>query len=324
VADEPREQRIGARHGLQQAALDGVLQTHRGGRAAAVDGEQRLARQLEQRRRFTHARIAAMRHAIQRRHETHEFARPGDRDAALPALRLREHFRRAAQYQETGGCRLALGEQPRAAGQLEHLRATDKLPDLLGIEAFEERQQRQVGPPVERRALRALHRRQRIAGGRLLAHQPVFLRRVLAHLRVQRAQPLGEGPRDRALHLERARIAACHERAEVVPPDEPAVHVRLRHHRRGAHTALDERHLAEHRAGGERRNAQHAAAGQAHLRLGFAVADEERAACGLSLPHQPRALAERYCTRHREQRRKRRLLQRVGGHSAHECTLASP
>ena len=55
-------------------------------------------------------------------------------------------------------------------------------------EAFEERQDRQKGFPVERSTVRAFHFRQRIASGRRLAHRPILLRRVLAHLRVQRAQ----------------------------------------------------------------------------------------------------------------------------------------
>src|SRR5439155_905168 len=59
-------------------------------------------------------------------------------------------------------------------------------------------------------------------------------------------------------------------------------------------SALDQRHLAKHVALAQLGDRQHAAAGQRYLRLDLARADQECAARGLALAHQPGAPGKRH------------------------------
>src|SRR5581483_2793680 len=129
----------------------------------------------------------------------------------------------------------------------------------------------------------------------------LFRRAALLDLLVQRAQLRREHLRDRALRVERGAVAAGDERAEVAALDEPAVDVGARHHARGAHAVLDERHLAEDVAVAQAGDGEHAAAGKRDLRLDLARAQQERAARGLALAHEARPGEKRHRTRYGEQ-----------------------
>ena len=279
-----------------------MLQAHGGARASLVERAQPCGRQLEQRRALAHPRARCVRHAFQDREVANQLARAGERHAPLELAVARQHFHRAANDDEGACGRIAGGEEPRAARQLQRAADRYQLVDLVSRETFEQVQQRQERAPVE---ARRGGRREIDARGRLAARRAVFLRRMSAHLGVQRAQLVREHPRYLALQGKRRSVAARDHGAKVVPLDEPGGHPDLRAHARRAGATLDERHLAEHVPRTELGDGKHAAAGQHDLRLYRPGSDQEGAARGLALPHKPRALRKGELARDRQELVKR-------------------
>jgi hypothetical protein len=189
---------------------------------------------------------------------------------------------------------MALREDPVAARKLEHVRFGNEVVDLVVVEPSEERKNRHELAPVERRLARARDARERINRRRRFARRPVFLRGMRTDFRVQHAQLRGEVVRDRALDLERDRLAARDHRAEIVAADEPAVDVRRRNDSSGANAALDERHFAEHIAVAQLRDSQRAAARQRDPRFDRSRAKQVGAARRCVLANDLRARQERH------------------------------
>src|SRR5882762_10472020 len=289
VTNQAAQLRVGARERAQQAQMNRVLQL----RIPVVLRKKLLRRQFQHPGGLAYPRGCGMRGVFEDGEVAHQLAGPGQRHAPFQLLEFRNHLDGPAHDEKAGIGRGAGGEQPRAARQLQRGAARGELLDLAGVEALEERQERKKTAPRRRR--RAARRvAQRVARGRCGTRRPVLLGRVIAHPCIQRTQLIGEHAGNAALRLERRRIAARHESAEIVARDEPALDRAARDDGRRADAALDQRHLAEHVALAELGDGQHAAAGQRYLRLDLARADQECAARGLALAHQPGAPGKRH------------------------------
>src|SRR6185503_13852498 len=151
VADEPRELRVGAGQGAQQTLVDRVLQADGSGGGAAVELEKMPGGKLEHARRFAYARSAGAGFAVEHGEMPHELARPRERHAPLALAREGEDFDRAPEHDVARGRRLPRREEPGAALERQRAAAREELVDLVGVEAFEEGEQRQELAPVEGR-----------------------------------------------------------------------------------------------------------------------------------------------------------------------------
>src|SRR5436190_17789217 len=147
MADEARQQMVGAGERAQEARMNGVLQAHRGARTVAIKAREALRRQLHERGAVPHAGRSGMRHILEHGEVADELARTGDGDASLPAAAARQDFDRPAYDEEARARRLASGEEPARACELERPAEADDLVDLARLEAVEETQQRQECAP---------------------------------------------------------------------------------------------------------------------------------------------------------------------------------